>query len=104
MSWVDNTIKIGDMVIRAYAWETEELGLVIDVKRGYGWVGPTRDNDEDTSEEDEYADMGDVETFTILWPSGNLSEEMDVELYSFAYYLKSIVGSNNEREDVYEKR
>ena len=32
MSCVDNTIKIGDMVIRAYAFDIEEFGLVVDTK------------------------------------------------------------------------
>ena len=87
MSCVDNTIKIGDMVIRAYAFDIEEFGLVVDTK-------PWRETvliPEGESEEDEDVDMSDIEVFTVLWPSGFMTAEMDVELYSFEYYFKVVI-------------
>ena len=96
MSCVDNTIKIGDMVIRAYAFDIEEFGLVVDVKSWRETMVPP----EGESEENAYMDMSDIEVFTILWPSGYITSEMDVELYSFEYYCKVVIDQLREAAGV----
>jgi len=94
MNWIDNSIALGDMVIRAYAWETDEFGLVVDVKPWRDTIEPPEG--EDAWEKDEYAAMDGIEVFTVLWPTGFMTTEMDVELYSFEYFCKVVIDQPHE--------
>ena len=89
MNHVNNTINLGDMVIRAYAWEIDEFGLVIDSTPWRETLIP--DGPEDIWETDQYEAMDGVEVFTVLWPSGDMTTEMDAELFSFEYYTKAVL-------------
>jgi hypothetical protein len=69
-------IDVGSIVIRAYAWHCDEWGLVVD--------------SEEWETGNESFDMSGIKNFTVMWPCGNLSLEMDVEILSESDYLELI--------------
>lgn len=64
-------MKIGDMVIRAYAWHKDIPGIIVDERITYD-----EGADEETGEQYRYPDH----QFVVQWSDGLQSLEMDVEL------------------------
>ena len=65
-------MKIGDMVVRAYAWHSFIPGIIVDEHTEI----LKEDIDETTGEQFEYEDH----QFIVQWSDGTQSKEMDVEL------------------------
>jgi len=64
-------IKVGDIVIRAYAHEPEEWGIVIDFE--IIDVDPQEGSEEDNLE---------FVYVTVLWPDSYTTQEIDYELWT----------------------
>jgi hypothetical protein len=57
-------VKVGDVVIRAYAWATdEEYGIIIESAKAMPY-------------QDEFTD----DDFLVFWSDGRITREMDLEL------------------------
>ena len=67
-------LNIADIVIRAYAHEPQEWGIVIGLETVV--VDPRQEND---SEED---DLIEYVYATVLWPDSYTTQEIDYELWT----------------------
>ena len=85
MAELKNKIEVGSIVIRAYAWYCDEWGIVVA-------SSPWADGIEDANFDDD-----GIENFTVLWPDGNLTVEMDVELLSQRNHEELVRESNESR-------
>ena len=82
-----NILKSGTIVTRAYAYHIEEWGIIVDE---ICW--------KDT---DLVCDSGDaipppIDYFVVMWPGGNLTEEMDAELLSIDDYNELVARQSNK--------
>ena len=83
-----NKIKVGSIVIRAYAWHCDEFGIIVDSAR---WDADAAQSPREFTEEDY------IETFTVMWPGGNLTLEMDVELLTQRDHEELVKKANENR-------
>ena len=83
MAELKNKIEVGSIVIRAYAWHCDEWGVVV--------AAAVWDARGESSEEDY------IENFTVMWPGGNLTLEMDVELLAKEDHEELVRESNENR-------
>ncbi len=70
-------MKIGDMVVRAYAYHAFIPGIIVDEQTV-------------TYPDDEISDEPPVHNFIVAWSDGNTSHEMDIELDYFDDALESM--------------
>ena len=80
-------LKTGTVVTRAYAWHAEEWGIIIE-EMHYRHT-------------DLVIDPGDtlpppIDYFVVMWPGGNLTEEMDAELLSMNDYNELVAHASNK--------
>ena len=61
---ISETTRIGDLVVRAYAWPVLDIGVVIDVSN---------------HNEKELEEQG-VDEYIIKWGTGGITNELDCEL------------------------
>ena len=98
------SLKKGEIVIRAYAHEPEEWGVIIEFEtvvvdpRGEEYPEDTVDTDTEYPIEYVYA--------TVLWPGGYTTQEIDFELWTpkeaFEYAektLKELEAENSQQKD-----
>ena len=85
-------MKIGDMVVRAYAFHAFIPGIIIDDRP------ISHHGDEETwcISDEEYAEHN----FIVAWSDGNTSREMDIELY----YLDEAMLAMQECDVIYPER
>ena len=82
-------IEIGSIVMRAYSWHCDEWGVVI---ASSPWA--------DGIEYSEDPVYDGIENFTVLWPDGNLTVEMDDELLSQRNHEELVKKANKSNQQL----
>jgi hypothetical protein len=85
-------IEVGSIVIRAYAWHCDEFGIVVDSAR---WDADMAQSPREFPRE--FTEEDYIKNFTVMWPTGNLTLEMDVELLTQRDHEELVKKANENR-------
>ena len=87
-----DNLKTGSVVTRAYAYNVEEWGIIIE-EMCYKHT--------DLVSDPGYPIPPPIDYFVVMWPGGNLTEEMDAELLSMDDYNDLVAKSSNKINEKY---